>query len=99
MTKIIEAMYDLANEEDRSGEKSPDKRVDLIMQRLSKDKDGNEQFSLYSLSLSLTQSSIKIEIILRNEFIQGCLRDELLRKILAPNTAVLPDDEIINAND
>ncbi|CAF1539209.1 unnamed protein product, partial [Adineta steineri] len=31
-------MYDLANEEDRSGDKSPDKRVDLILQRLSKDK-------------------------------------------------------------
>jgi hypothetical protein len=42
MIKIIEAMYDLANEEDRSGEKSPDKRVDLIMQRLNKDKDGKE---------------------------------------------------------
>ncbi len=40
MIKIIEAMYDLANEEDRTGEKSPDKRVDLIMQRLNKDKDG-----------------------------------------------------------
>ena len=40
MIKIIEAMYDLANEEDRTGEKSPDKRVDLIMQRLNKEKDG-----------------------------------------------------------
>lgn len=40
MIKIIEAMYDLANEEDRSGDKSPDKRVDLIMQRLHKEKDG-----------------------------------------------------------
>ena len=40
MTKIIEAMYDLANEEDRSGEKSPSQRVELIMQRLQKDKDG-----------------------------------------------------------
>lgn len=40
MIKIIEAMYDLANEEDRSGEKTPDKRVDLIMHRLSKAKDG-----------------------------------------------------------
>lgn len=39
MIKIIEAMYDLANEEDRSGDKSPDKRVDLIMQRLGKEKD------------------------------------------------------------
>ena len=45
MTKIIEAMYDLANEEDRSGDKSPDKRVDLIMQRLNKEKDG-QLFSL-----------------------------------------------------
>jgi len=42
MIKIIEAMYDLANEEDRTGEKSPDKRVDLIMQRLNKDKDGTK---------------------------------------------------------
>jgi hypothetical protein len=33
------------------------------------------------------------DIVLRNEFIQGCLRDELLRKILAPNTAVLSEDE------
>jgi Ca2+-binding EF-hand superfamily protein len=40
MIKIIEAMYDLANEEDRTGEKCPDKRVDLIMERLNKDKDG-----------------------------------------------------------
>lgn len=40
MIKIIEAMYDLANEEDRTGEKCPDKRVDLIMQRLDKNKDG-----------------------------------------------------------
>ena len=39
MIKIIEAMYDLANEEDRSGDKSPDKRVDLIMERLKKEKD------------------------------------------------------------
>lgn len=43
MIKIIEAMYDLANEEDRTGEKLPDKRVDLIMQRLNKDKDGKRQ--------------------------------------------------------
>jgi hypothetical protein len=48
MIKIIEAMYDLANEEDRSGDKSPDKRVDLIMQRLNKDKDGKNIF--YSIS-------------------------------------------------
>ncbi|CAF1184739.1 unnamed protein product [Rotaria sordida] len=69
MIKIIEAMYDLANEEDRTGDKAPDKRVDLIMQRLNKD---------------------KADVILRHEFIQGCLRDELLRKILAPNTALIP---------
>ncbi len=36
-------MYDLANEEDRTGEKSPDKRVDLIMERLNKDKDGKKK--------------------------------------------------------
>ncbi len=42
MIKIIEEIYDLANEEDRSGEKSPDKRVDLIMVRLNKDKDGKK---------------------------------------------------------
>ena len=42
MIKIIEAIYDLANEEDRTGEKSPDKRVELIMQRLSKQKDGKK---------------------------------------------------------
>lgn len=42
MIKIIEAMYDLANEEDRSGDKAPDKRVDLIMQRLNKDKSGKK---------------------------------------------------------
>lgn len=40
MIKIIDAMYELANEEDRSGDKSPEKRVDLIMQRLNKDKTG-----------------------------------------------------------
>ena len=40
MIKIIEAMYDLANEEDRTGDKSPDKRVDLIMQLLKKEKSG-----------------------------------------------------------
>ncbi|UJR27263.1 hypothetical protein I4U23_008558 [Adineta vaga] len=75
MTKIIEAMYDLANEEDRSGDKSPDKRVDLIMQRLNKDKD---------------------DVVHRNEFVQGCLRDEFLRKILAPNTALLPGGQMSN---
>ena len=42
MIRIIEAMYDLANEEDRTGDKSPDRRVDLIMQRLNKDKDGKK---------------------------------------------------------
>ncbi len=34
-----------------------------------------------------------IDIVLRNEFIQGCLRDELLRQILAPNTAISTEDE------
>jgi hypothetical protein len=34
--------------------------------------------------------SISIDVVLRHEFIQGCLRDEFLRKILAPNTALLP---------
>ncbi|CAF0936410.1 unnamed protein product [Rotaria sp. Silwood1] len=67
MIKIIEAMYDLANEEDRTGDKAPDKRVNLIMQRFSKD---------------------KADVVHRTEFIEGCLRDELLRKILAPNTAL-----------
>lgn len=28
-------------------------------------------------------------VVRREEFIQGCLRDEFLRKILAPNTALL----------
>lgn len=41
MIKIIEAMYDLANEDDRFGDNAPDKRVDLIMQRLNKEKDGS----------------------------------------------------------
>jgi Ca2+-binding EF-hand superfamily protein len=49
MIRIIEAMYDLANEEDRAGDKSPDKRVDLIMQRLNKDKSG-KNFLFYSIS-------------------------------------------------
>lgn len=56
MIKIIEAMYDLANEEDRAGDKSPDKRVDLIMQRLSKEKDGKE--------IKLFSSTFVIEIII-----------------------------------
>lgn len=52
MIKIIEAMYDLANEEDRSGDKSPDKRVDLIMQRLHKEKDGQyPSLSLFAFIL------------------------------------------------
>ena len=46
MINIIEAMYDLANEEDRTGDKSPDKRVDLIMQHLNKAKDGKTIFSI-----------------------------------------------------
>ena len=52
MIKIIEAMYDLANEEDRTGDKSPDKRVDVIMQRLNKEKSGrkrNESFVCLNL--------------------------------------------------
>lgn len=51
MIKIIEAMYDLANEEDRTGEKSPDKRVELIMQRLSKQKDGKKTVKIECLFL------------------------------------------------
>jgi Ca2+-binding EF-hand superfamily protein len=47
MIKIIEAMYDLANEEDRTGEKAPDKRVELIMQRLNKEKSGTTCLSVY----------------------------------------------------
>lgn len=89
MIKIIEAMYDLANEEDRAGDKSPDKRVDLIMQRLGKEKDGKGSIA----SSSCRDDHEYLEIILRTEFIQGCLRDELLRKILAPNTAILIDDD------
>ena len=54
MIKIIEAMYDLANEEDRTGDKSPDKRVDLIMQRLNKDKDG--RYFCYARSKFLESS-------------------------------------------
>ncbi|CAF0886206.1 unnamed protein product, partial [Didymodactylos carnosus] len=37
MIKIIEAMYDLANEEDRTGDKAPENRVELIMKRLERD--------------------------------------------------------------
>lgn len=48
MVKIIEAMYDLANEEDRAGQKAPEKRVELIMQRLNKDKDGRDNLLINS---------------------------------------------------
>ena len=60
MIKIIEAMYDLANEEDRTNEKSPDKRVDLIMQRLNKDKDGKSSLlgvHLFEVSFSRCHSA------------------------------------------
>ena len=87
MIKIIEAMYDLANEDDRVDDKSPDKRVELIMQRLNKEKDGRDVcFSSFVLIVLL------LDVVLRNEFIDGCLRDELLRKILAPNTTLPSDD-------
>ncbi|CAF1309579.1 unnamed protein product [Adineta steineri] len=95
MIQIIEAMYDLANEEDRTGEKSPDKRVDLIMQRLNKDKDGLIILSLFFSIIQLFL--ICIDIVIRDEFIQGCLRDELLRKILAPNTAIASENSETNA--
>lgn len=52
MIKIIEAMYDLANEEDRTGDKSPEKRVDLIMQRLSKNKNGKSKSNTIELFLN-----------------------------------------------
>jgi hypothetical protein len=81
-------MYDLANEDDRAGDKSPDKRVDLIMQRLNKDKDSKK--NCLSFSLKSAFQFFSIDVIRREEFIQGCLRDEFLRKILAPNTALLP---------
>lgn len=90
MIKIIEAMYDLANEEDRTTDKAPDKRVDLIMQRLNKDKDGRIQFLIDSIRFDWF--FLCLEIILRQEFIDGCLRDELLRKILAPNTTLLGEE-------
>lgn len=35
---------------------------------------------------------LRLDVVLRNEFIDGCLRDELLRKILAPNTTLPADD-------
>ena len=38
-----------------------------------------------------------VDVILRNEFIQGCLRDEFLRKILAPNTALLGGGQTTSA--
>ena len=82
-------MYDLANEEDRSGDKSPDRRVDLIMQRLNKEKDGSIIKSIDSLKCLV----LHLDVVIRDEFIQGCLRDELLRKILAPNTAVVSDEQ------
>ena len=53
MIKIIEAMYDLANEDDRSGDKSPDKRVDQIMQRLGKEKDSKWNSSIDTHALPL----------------------------------------------
>src|ERR1700749_4622147 len=90
MIRIIEAMYDLANEEDRTGEKSPDKRVDLIMQRLNKDKDGKKK-TFFFITKFLFYFIFSKDVVLRNEFIQGCLRDELLRKILAPNTAIITE--------
>ena len=34
-------------------------------------------------------NSLCLDVIHRNEFVEGCIRDELLRKILAPNTALL----------
>jgi hypothetical protein len=40
-----------------------------------------------------------IDIVRRTEFIQGCLRDELLRKILAPNTAILSEDQTTNTTE
>ena len=86
MIKIIEAMYDLANEDDRVNDKSPDKRVELIMQRLNKEKDGKDLLS------SLVVDLLRLDVVLRNEFIDGCLRDELLRKILAPNTTLPSND-------
>jgi hypothetical protein len=53
------------------------------MERLSKEKSGE------SSRVALCQTDfIRLDVILRNEFIQGCLRDEFLRKILAPNTAL-----------
>lgn len=92
MIKIIEAMYELANEEDRSGDKAPDKRVDLIMQRLNKDKSGKYLSSYSTQFVNL----LLLDVVLRNEFIQGCLRDEILRKILAPNTAIAPGGQAVN---
>lgn len=88
MIRIIEAMYDLANEEDRTAEKSPDQRVELIMQRLNKDRDGKSSLFLSPVFVHF----LILDIIRRDEFIQGCLRDELLRKILAPNTTLFADE-------
>lgn len=39
--------------------------------------------------ISIENFILYLDVVLRNEFIQGCLRDEFLRKILAPNTALL----------
>jgi len=78
MIKIIEAMYDLANEEERTGDKAPESRVDLIMKKLNKEGSG--------------------VFVRRDEFIDGCLKDEFLRKILAPNTAVSPLQTTTNNN-
>lgn len=65
MIKIIEAIYDLLGEENRKGENSPPNRVNKIMEKLDKDRDGK---------------------LSSDEFIEGCLNDEILRHLLAPNT-------------
>ena len=97
MTKIIEAMYDLANEEDRFGDNAPEKRVGLIMQRFNKEKDGETFHSItFFFSTDVDFSSFNLDIVDRQEFIDGCLRDELLRKILAPNTTMLSDDSPVD---
>ena len=70
MIKIIEAMYDLANEEDRTGEKSPDKRVDLIMQRLNKEKDGTRGGQLRSEHSH--GSSLQMLFYAMNSFKDAC---------------------------
>jgi hypothetical protein len=86
MIKIIEAIYDLLGEENRffkliwyflilkikiffwikrKGENSPPNRVNKIMEKLDKDRDGK---------------------LSSDEFVEGCLNDEILRHLLAPNT-------------